>query len=40
MYRNRIVAGAAALAFGLALSPLASIAAATDYRFELVGKPR
>jgi hypothetical protein len=40
MYRNRIVAGATALALTLALSPLTSFAAATDYRFELVGKPQ
>jgi hypothetical protein len=40
MYRNRIVASAAALAIGFAFSPIASFAAATDYRFELVDKPQ
>ncbi|HVJ54927.1 MAG TPA: FixH family protein [Aliidongia sp.] len=39
MNRNHIVAGAAAFAFGIAFSALSSFAAATDYRFELVGKP-
>ncbi len=40
MIRNRVFASAAALACGLALSVLPAYAAATDYRFELVGKPQ
>ena len=39
MKRNRIVAGATALAFGIAFSAL-SFAASADYRFELVDKPQ
>ncbi|HEY5208169.1 MAG TPA: FixH family protein [Pseudolabrys sp.] len=38
MIRNRIVAGATALAVGVAAS-LPAYAAGSDYRFELVGKP-
>jgi hypothetical protein len=40
MDRNRIVAGAFAFASGVALAALPALAAATDYRFELVGKPQ
>jgi hypothetical protein len=40
MIRTRIFAGAAVLACGLTYSILPAHAAATDYRFELVGKPR
>jgi hypothetical protein len=39
MIRNRVFAGAAALACVVASSVLPAYAAATDYRFELVGKP-
>jgi YtkA-like len=40
MIRTRILAGAVALASGFASSILPAHAAATDYRFELVGKPQ
>ena len=40
MIRNRILVGTAVLACGLTYSILPAHAAATDYRFELVGKPR
>ncbi|WP_287758958.1 FixH family protein [Acidiphilium sp.] len=40
MIRNRAFAGAAALACVVASSVLPAYAAATDYRFELVGKPQ
>ncbi len=40
MIRTRILAGAVALASGFASSSLPAHAAATDYRFELVGKPQ
>jgi hypothetical protein len=40
MIRIRIVAGAAALACGLALAAVPSRAKSTDYRFDLVGKPQ
>ena len=40
MVRNRVFAGAVALACGAAFAALPSFAAATDYRFELVGKPQ
>jgi hypothetical protein len=40
MIRTRILASAAVLACGLTYSILPAHAAATDYRFELVGKPR
>ncbi len=40
MNRTRILAGAVALASGFASSSLPAHAAATDYRFELVGKPQ
>jgi hypothetical protein len=40
MIRNRAFAGATALACVVASSVLPAYAAATDYRFELVGKPQ
>jgi hypothetical protein len=40
MNRNRITAGAAAFAFGMVFAALPGFAAATDYRFELVGEPQ
>ena len=40
MIRNHVIASAIALASGLLLAALPSFAAATDYRFELVGKPQ
>ncbi len=40
MVRIRILASAVALASGVASSILPAHAAATDYRFELVGKPQ
>ncbi len=40
MNRNRILASAAAFACGLVFAALPSFAAATDYRFELLGKPQ
>ena len=40
MSSTRIIAGAAALACALALTAAQAHAAASDYRFELVGKPR
>ena len=40
MFRNRVVASATAFAGGLMFAALPSFAAATDYRFELVGKPQ
>jgi YtkA-like len=40
MIRNRILASAAVLACGFAYSILPAHAAATDYRFELVGRPQ
>ncbi len=40
MSSTRIIAGAAALACALALTAAQVHAAASDYRFELVGKPR
>ncbi len=40
MIRNRILADAVALASGFAFFALPAHAAATDYRFELVAKPR
>jgi hypothetical protein len=40
MIRNLVFAGAAALAFGFASPIFPAHAAATDYRFELVGKPQ
>src|ERR1700722_5389735 len=40
MIRTRILASAAGLAGGLTYSILPAHAAATDYRFELVGKPQ
>ena len=40
MFRDRILAGAIALACGFASSVLPAAAAATDYRFELIGKPK
>lgn len=39
MFRHGILAGVVALACGFASSILPAAAAATDYRFELVGKP-
>jgi hypothetical protein len=40
MIRHSIVASAVALACGFAFSSFPAHAAATDYRFELVGKPQ
>jgi hypothetical protein len=40
MIRNRAFAGATVLACVFASSVLPALAAATDYRFELVGKPQ
>ncbi len=40
MISTRILAGAAALACGLALTGVQAQAKAVDYRFELVGKPQ
>lgn len=40
MIRNRVFAGAVALACGAAFAALPSFAAAIDYRFELAGKPQ
>jgi YtkA-like len=40
MIRNRILAGAVAFACGVTFAALPSLAAATDYRFELIGKPQ
>ena len=40
MTSTRFVASAAALACALALTAVQAHAAASDYRFELVGKPR
>ena len=40
MIYTRILAGAAALACGLAFTGADAWAAAADYRFELVGKPQ
>ncbi|MEI9986961.1 MAG: FixH family protein [Aliidongia sp.] len=40
MNRNRVIAGATAFAFGFVYATLPSFAAATDYRFELVGMPQ
>ena len=40
MIRNRAFAGATVLACVLASSVVPALAAATDYRFELVGKPQ
>jgi hypothetical protein len=40
MIRTHIFAGAAALAFGFASPILPAHAAATDYHFELAGKPQ
>ena len=40
MNRNRVFASATAFACGLVFAALPSFAAATDYRFELVGKPQ
>ncbi|MDB5363173.1 MAG: hypothetical protein JWO51_4470 [Rhodospirillales bacterium] len=40
MIRNRVIAGALAFASGFAFAALPSHAAATDYKFELVGKPQ
>lgn len=40
MIRTRLSAGAAALVCACALSSAPALAAAVDYRFELVGKPR
>ena len=40
MTSTRILAGAAAFACFLALTANQALAAASDYRFELVGKPR
>ena len=40
MISNRILAGAAALACGLAFTNVQAQAKAADYRFELVGKPQ
>ncbi len=40
MFRNRILASTVVLACGFASSILPAVAAATDYRFELVGKPQ
>ncbi len=40
MIRNRIVASAFAFAGGVAIAALPALAATTDYKFELVGKPQ
>lgn len=40
MFCKHVFAGAAALAAGVAYAAPPAFAAATDYRFELVGKPR
>jgi len=40
MIRNRIPAGAFAFAFGIAFAAFPSLAATTEHRFELVGKPQ
>jgi YtkA-like len=39
MVRHHLVAGAFAFASGNAFAAVPSLAASTDYRFELVGKP-